>query len=48
VQPSVYANRLVSGVWQGATLLENDTVVGGASAGGVSAPRVRMARSAGR
>ena len=42
VQASIYANRLVNGVWQGASLLENDTVVGGASAGGVSAPRVRM------
>ncbi len=41
-QPSIYASRLSGGVWQGPTLLENDTVVGGASAGGVSAPRVRM------
>jgi len=42
VQTSIYANGLVNGVWQGAALLENDTVVGGASAGGVSAPRVGM------
>ncbi len=42
VQNSIYANRMIGGVWAGATLLENDTVVGGASAGGVSAPKVRM------
>jgi hypothetical protein len=42
VQTSIYANRLVGGVWGGAVLLESDTVVGGASAGGVSAPRVKM------
>ena len=41
-QPSIYANRFRDGVWQGAELVENDTVIGNISAGGVSSPRVAM------
>ena len=42
VQPSIYVNRYIGGAWQGAELVESQTAVANASAGGAGQPRVAM------